>query len=64
MQDFLSIPILLAAIPIAACLVGWLVDRKLGTFPWFTIILLSAGFIAGARELWLTAQRANEKHDK
>ena len=60
--DDLLIPILLAAIPITACLVGWFLDRKLGTFPWFTIILLGMGFVAGARELWVTAQRSDEKH--
>lgn len=63
MRDVLSIPILLAAVPITACLVGWFFDRTLGTFPWLTIILLGMGFIAGARELWLTAQRSENTHD-
>ena len=63
MRDFLSIPILLAAVPITACLVGWFLDRTLRTFPWLTIILLGMGFIAGARELWLTAQRSEHKPD-
>ncbi len=61
--DYLSIPILLAAVPVAACLVGWLLDRKLGTFPLFTVLLLGVGFVAGARELWLTVKRSGTKND-
>ncbi len=56
----MSIPILLAAVPIVACLVGWGLDRALGTFPWFTVVLLMLGFLGGARELWMAAKRFDE----
>lgn len=64
--DDLTIPILLAAIPIAGVLLGWWLDRRVGTFPWLTIALLGMGFVGAARELWLRvksdeAQRRSSK---
>ena len=56
--EFLAIPFTLAAAPTIGVLVGWVLDRKLGTFPVLTIVLLVLGFIAGAREVWRSVKRS------
>ena len=62
--DYLSIPILLAAVPTIASLFGWFLDRTFKTFPWLTIILLVLGFVGAGRELWMTVKRAESKNGK
>ena len=56
----LSTPIVLAAVPIVAVLSGWLLDRRLHTFPWATLTLLVLGFVGAGRELWLAAKQASK----
>lgn len=55
--DHLSIPILMALVPVVGMLLGWALDRTLGTFPWLTMALLGLGFIAGGREVWMKVKR-------
>ena len=59
--DVLSIPMTLAATPTVGFLLGWFLDRKLGTAPWLTLTLLVLGFVAGAREVWQSVKRLDEK---
>lgn len=54
---FLTIPMTLAAAPTVGFLIGWFCDRQLGTFPWLTSLMLVAGFVAGAREVWRLVKR-------
>ena len=58
--EYLSLPIILAAAPTLGFLVGWVLDRKLHTFPWLTLLLLVAGFIAGVREVWTAVKRSDK----
>jgi len=58
---FLTIPMTLALAPTLGFLLGWFVDRLLGTFPWITILMLIVGFVAGAREAWVLVKRAERK---
>ncbi|MBI3022085.1 MAG: AtpZ/AtpI family protein [Candidatus Omnitrophica bacterium] len=64
MGEFLSIPLTLALVPIAGVLVGWFFDRRVGTFPWLTIVGLALGFIGAARELRAALRRAEGPKDK
>jgi ATP synthase protein I len=58
---FLTIPMTLALAPTVGFLLGWFCDRKLGTFPWLTVLMLIGGFVAGAREVWLLVRRFERK---
>jgi len=51
----------MAVVPIVGLLVGWFLDRRLATFPGLTILLLIVGFIAAARELWISAKQPPRK---
>lgn len=42
----------------------WVIDRYLGTFPWFTGIFLLLGIIAGFKYLFKIAKRAGEREDE
>ena len=55
------VPLLMAVVPIVGLLVGWFLDRRLATFPGLTILLLIVGFIAAARELWISAKQPPRK---
>ncbi|NJD57076.1 MAG: AtpZ/AtpI family protein [Nitrospirae bacterium] len=43
--------------------IGYGIDRFLNTSPWFTIIFLVLGVIAGYRELARLAKRASDEPD-
>jgi F0F1-type ATP synthase assembly protein I len=47
----------MALVPVVSMLLGWALDRMLGTFPWLTMALLGLGFIAGGREVWMKVKR-------
>ena len=57
----LSIPFTLAAAPTVGFLVGWFLDRKLGTFPGLTVALLVLGFLGGVREAWRSVKRTESQ---
>jgi F0F1-type ATP synthase assembly protein I len=61
--NYLTIPLLLALVPTVSALLGWRLDRAIGTFPWLTIILLVLGFIGAARELAQTLRRPSGNDD-
>ncbi len=45
--------------------IGYFLDKKVfGTSPWFTLIFLVLGIIAGFRELWRFANREDNGSDK
>ena len=46
-----TIPIILLVGPSFGFLIGRWLDRKSHIYPWFTIILITLGFIASAREV-------------
>lgn len=41
----------------------WVLDRYLGTFPWFTIVFLLLGIAAGFRYLFRIARKAEEREE-
>ena len=41
----------------------WVVDKYLGTFPWFTGIFLLLGIIAGFKHLFKIARKMGEKSE-
>jgi ATP synthase protein I len=51
----------LVAAVLVGGLIGWAVDRLLGTAPWLFIVLLLLGFVAGVRMLLKTYNRMQEE---
>lgn len=45
-----AIPFILALAPIVGYFLGTFLDKKLGTAPWLSYVLLALGFVAGVRE--------------
>ena len=43
--------------PLGGALIGWAVDRWLGTLPWVTLGLMFLGFGLGVREMLRTAKQ-------
>ena len=39
----------------------WVLDKYLGTAPWFTIIMTALGIIAGFKQLFRIAKKAEER---
>lgn len=39
----------------------WVLDKYLGTHPWFTILMTALGIIGGFRQLFRIAKKASEK---
>jgi F0F1-type ATP synthase assembly protein I len=56
------IPMLLAVSPIIGLIIGSYLDKKLGTGPIFTIVLLVIGFIAGARQVANVVRKAQKEY--
>lgn len=54
-----TVPFLLVVPPIAGVLIGDYLDNRFETSPVFTIILLTLGFVAGAREVAIVIKKAN-----
>ncbi len=54
-----TIPMILAAAPLVGYFLGHWIDRRFGTDPWFMMILLAVGLIAGIRETILILRKAN-----
>jgi F0F1-type ATP synthase assembly protein I len=46
-----TIPIILLVGPLIGFVLGGWLDRKVQSYPWFTIAFVSLGFIASAREI-------------
>ena len=59
-----TIPILLAVSPIIGFFIGRFIDSKAGTEPWFGIVFLVLGFIAGARQVARVIKLANQTNKK
>ena len=47
-----TIPIILLVGPIIGFVLGGWLDRKAQSYPWFTIIFITLGFIASGREVF------------
>jgi len=62
----LAIPTLLIVAPLLGGGLGWLLDRRLKSSPWFLILGLILGFIAAGRETFLIYRRymAEEERGK
>ena len=50
----------LVGAPAGAALIGWLLDRWLGTFPWLMLGLLALGFVVAFRNIYRIAQERPE----
>ena len=44
-------------------IMGWGIDKVFGTSPWFMIVFLFLGFIAGVRVMIQTSKQLNKKYD-
>jgi F0F1-type ATP synthase assembly protein I len=53
----LAIPTLLIVAPLLGGGLGWLLDRRLKSSPWFLILGLILGFFAAGRETFLIYRR-------
>jgi F0F1-type ATP synthase assembly protein I len=60
----LAIPALLIVSPLVGFFVGVAVDRWLGTSPWFSLVGLLLGFVAGGRETQRIYRRYQAEMDK
>ena len=62
----LAIPTLLIVSPLVGFFLGNLLDRRVKTSPWFTIVGLILGFVAAGRETYLIYRRhqAEEENKK
>jgi len=47
-----TIPIILLVGPLIGFFLGGWLDRKVQSYPWFTIIFITLGFIASGREVF------------
>ena len=59
-----TIPVLLAVSPIIGLLIGRWIDGKLGTDPIFSLVLLVAGFAAGAKQVIRLVKLAGKNREK
>jgi ATP synthase protein I len=55
-----TIPFLLAVPPIAGVFIGRWIDDRAGTTPWFTVVFVIFGFVAGIREVARVLKKANQ----
>jgi len=60
----LAIPTLLIVSPLVGFFLGSLLDNKIKTSPWFTIVGLILGFAAAGRETYLIYRRSQEEEEK
>jgi ATP synthase protein I len=58
-----SIPMMLAAGPIAGYFLGEFIDRKFHSSPWFMILLSLFGFAAGVRQAVLIIIKASKENN-
>lgn len=57
----LSIAFLFPAALVVGYGVGWWLDHKLGTSPWFSLLFLGLGFVAALLELLRELKRLNRE---
>ena len=57
---FGTIPILLAAGPLAGFFIGRFLDRWLGTDPFLMVIFLILGFVASGKEIYNIVRKVNK----
>lgn len=60
----LAIPMLLIVSPLVGFFLGSFVDRWIKTSPWFTILGLILGFVAGGRETYLIYRRYQSEEEE
>jgi ATP synthase protein I len=60
----LAIPTLLIVSPLVGFFLGNLLDRWIKTSPWFTILGLVLGFVAGGRETYLIYRRYTSEEEQ
>jgi ATP synthase protein I len=51
---------ILAAAPLIGYFIGHWIDKRAGTDPWFMLVFLVLGLVAGARETILIIKKAQE----
>ncbi len=60
----LAIPTLLIVSPLAGFFLGSLLDRRIGTSPWFGIVGLIIGFAAAGRETYQIYRRYMDEEER
>ena len=56
-----TIPMVMAASVIVACLIGYYLDLWLGTKPWLFLLFLVLGIATAIRETMILLRRMNQK---
>ena len=51
---------ILVSYPLGSALIGWGIDRAIGT-RWVVLVMLFLGFSAAIREVWKISQRSHEQ---
>ena len=57
----LSIAFVFPAAVLVGYALGWWLDSKLGTSPWFSLLFLGLGFVAALLELFRELKRLNRE---
>jgi ATP synthase protein I len=57
----LTIPMLLASSIIVSCVIGYYLDRWLGTAPWLFLLFFILGIATGIRETILLIRKMNDE---
>jgi len=60
----LTIPTLLVVSPLVGYFLGRFADGKFHTAPWFSVVGLVLGFIAGGREIYLILRRVQAEEER
>lgn len=60
----LAVPTLLIVSPLLGAFLGNLLDRRLGSTPWFTGLGLVLGFVTAGRETYLIVKRAQKEEEE
>jgi len=47
--------------PLGAGIIGWLLDRVIGTSPWLLLLMLLLGFVVAMRNIYRLAQPPSDK---
>ena len=56
-----TIPMMMAASVLVGCLIGYYLDRWLGTDPWLFLVFLGLGIATAVRETMILIKKLNQQ---
>lgn len=59
-----TIPVMLLSGPLIGFLIGDYIDKRIGTAPWFMVLLVCLGFAASIRQTILIIKKASDNKQK